>query len=180
MKSPLLERLRTVARRIRGGAARIPFEVRELHAPDERVDALFRRSFGTPAPREPRHFVATHRRGAREHVVAYIHFTEWRPGVYLCGGLCVDERVYRTLTAPERSVVAARGSLSRWLSDEAISALPAKIAVFAYTGNTRSRRDAAAIGFVPLDVPNLFVQWHGFDSDQQGPLVRAVAELGPF
>jgi hypothetical protein len=157
-----------------------PFTLREIATPDARVHALFQRAFGSPAPAEPRHFVALRRREDTEEVAGYIHFTAYEPGIFLCGGLCVDARLYRRLTTAQRGTVAAQGSLSRWLSDGSIAALGAKHAVFAFTGDRRSQRDAAALGFVPSGRPFLYVQWHDAPEALRADLLERVARLGPF
>ena len=161
------------------GFGGVPFSVRELKAADAGSVALFQRAFGSAPPAVPRHFVAV--LDSSESLVAgYLHFTVFEPDVYLCGGLCVDARLYRRLSARQRSRVASEGSLARWLSREAIAALGRKKAVFAYTGDDRSRRDALALGFVPIDSPFLLVQWHDLPETSRAGLVKRVAAQGPF
>jgi len=142
--------------------------------------SLFRRAFGGDPPSEPRHFVAIFREGIANRVVGYVHFSSFEPGIYLCGGLCVDSRTYRKLSGAQRAEVAARGSLSRWLLSESIAGLGAKEAVFAYTGDPRSRRDVMALGFVPTQSPYLLVQWHSSNLDARPSMVERVNALGPF
>ena len=154
----------------------------EIDRPTEGVRELFRRSFHSVPPDEPRHFVALLEPSGRPgpETAGYVHFTQIESSVYLCGGLCVDARLYRTMTAAQRAMVAAVGSLSRWLSVEAIHGLGQKRAVFAYTGDARSRRDALAIGFVPTEYRHLFVQWHAEAEDRRGALIERIGALGPF
>ena len=140
------------------------------------ASALFRRAFGADPPTFPRHFLAL--RGG--DVVGYVHYTAFEPGVYLCGGLCVDQRVYRALSPAQREALAARGSLSRWLLEASIAALGAKRAVFAYTGDTRSRRDVLALGFVPAAGRYLLAQWHEEAMAARATLVRRIEAQGPF
>lgn len=148
----------------------------------ERLDAgaagVFVRAFGGAPPDFPHHFVARHRVSGR--TAAYVHYTSFQSGIYLCGGLCVDSRVYRLLSERERRLMAGQGSLARWISDRSIAALEDKLAVFAYTGDVRSQRDAAALGFEPARPPHLFVQWHAATAEQRQQLVEAVAAAGPF
>src|SRR5207245_370647 len=137
--------------------ALIPFRLREIETALAAA-ALFRRAFRTDPPSYPRHFVAV--RFPDEMIAGYVHFTEYEPAVYLCGGLCVDNRIYRLLSADQRAALARCGSLSRWLIDASIAALGVKRAVFAYTGDIRSRRDVFALGFAPTSSRFLLVQWH--------------------
>ena len=155
----------------------IPFEVRETETASSATD-LFRRAFRSAPPSDRRHFVALHSRDLA--VAGYVHYTEFEPGVYLCGGLCVDSRLYRRLSEAERAAMAEHGSLARWLSDNSIAALGAKRAVFAYTGDVRSRRDAFALGFVPTSGRFLLVQWHDEPEQSRDSLVRRVEHIGRF
>lgn len=158
-------------------AAPIPFAV-EHPATASEAAALFSKSFGTAPPDFPHHFLARH--GATGGIAGYIHYTEAFPGVYLCGGLCVDAHAYRQLAPRERDALRRRGSLSRWLLDESIRRLPAKKAVFAYTGNTASRRDGFGVGFVETGHRHLIVQWHAAAEAEKARLVEQVAALGAF
>ena len=140
---------------------------------------MFRRSFGGSPPDVPRHFVAIPDSN-RGLVAGYIHFRFFEPGVYLCGGLCVDSRIYRHLAAAERDSLAREGSLARWLSRESIAALGPKKAVFAFTGDTRSRRDAMALGFHATTYSFLLAQWHDISPAERLAVERRVAANGPF
>jgi hypothetical protein len=157
---------------------RQPFEFVGIPRPDDGVSALFEHSFRAAPPDYPHHFIARHR--ATGAVAGYIHFTEDSPGVYLCGGLCVDARIYRRCSARDRRLLADKGSLSRWLLNESIALLPAKRAVFAYTGNPSSLRDGLSSGFVETAHPHLIVQWHAATSIEQPGLIESMARKVPF
>jgi hypothetical protein len=157
-----------------------PFHVTELATLSPSASDLFQRAFRGPPPDFPRHFVAIFQRDGTDVVAGYVHYTEFDDGVYLCGGLCVDSKVYRRLTPDQRAVTSKHGSLSRFLSARSIEALGTKRAVFAYTGDIRSQRDAAAIGFERTGNQFLFVQWHDLPVSQREVLVSRVASLGPF
>jgi hypothetical protein len=165
--------------------ARIPFSVQEIERPDGAVITLFERAFKSPPPTDPRHFVATLRRkdGRQDGsgLGGYIHFIRFEEGVFLCGGLCVDSRLYRTLSQDERRAIARQGSLSRWLISNSIAALGRTKAVFAYTGDKRSRSDALAVGFILTEAPFLLVQWHdALPGSSRAALVSRVSAHGPF
>jgi hypothetical protein len=159
--------------------AQWPFSVAELERPDAGVERLFRKLFKAPPPDFPRHFVVNCATAEGPRLAAYMHFTRHEPGVYLLGGLGIDVSVYRAIGAAARAEVARHDSLSRWFLREAITALGPKRAVFAYTGDTRSRRDAVAIGMVPVG-RYLFVQWHDEPEAARNALVLRVAALGAF
>jgi hypothetical protein len=155
-----------------------PFTFAEQPQLDIGAKALFVSAFGAPPPDFPIHFVARYRRTGA--AAAYVHYTEHLPGVYLCGGLCVDTPIYRQMSSVERNAVKERGSLSRWLLNESIKRLRRKSAVFAYTGNVMSQRDGLASGFIRTDHPHLIVQWHGAAPAIRPDLTARIAGLGPF
>ena len=154
--------------------------VREVPALTPEITRLFERSFRIPPPDFPRHFVAVVDTEQGERLGGYIHYIEFEKGVFLIGGLCVDSRVYRILPAEQRAHIASVGSLSRWMSDESIAALGPKRAVFAYTGDSRSRRDAFALGFAETSNPYLLVQWHSAPGGSSEALIRRVMARAPF
>jgi hypothetical protein len=151
--------------------------IEELPVPDPGAESLFRASFGAPPPDFPLHYVA---RNAMGRVLGYIHYTQQEPGLYLCGGLCVDARSYREMSASQRDALREAGSLSRWLLRESIAALPSKQAVFAYTGNVVSLRDGLASGFQETGHRYLIVQWHAAPTAERVAIVERIAKLGPF
>lgn len=159
--------------------AQMPFHVAELERPDADVDRLFRRLFHADPPDFPRHFVVRVDTTDGVRLAAYMHFTPHEAGVFLLGGLGVDASTYRMLTPEVRTALAAEGSLSRWFLRRAIDGLGPKRAVFAYTGDTRSRRDAHAIGMLPVG-KFLFVQWHDEPEPLRGALLSRIEALGPF
>jgi hypothetical protein len=156
----------------------LPFAARELAEASPAAIALFRAKFATDPPDCPRHFVAL---APGDHAVCgYIHFRYFEPEVYLCGGLCIDERIYRRLPQDVRARIKGVGSLSRWLSDTAIGMLGPKRAILAYTGHLSSRRDALALGFEETSYPYVLVQWHSEPPSERPALLARVARNGPF
>ena len=163
------------------GTIDFPLRLRETGRPDAGAAAIFRRAFHCEPPHDPRHFSAVYRSdGEAERVTGYVHFIPLESGIYLCGGLCVDSRAYRVLSQAQRDAVASQGSMARWLLRESIDALGPKQAVFAFTGDARSRRDAIALGFEPTASRYLLVQWHGADPAQRPDLIRRAVAIGPF
>lgn len=157
-----------------------PFTCEELDQPNSQAKALFARTFRSEPPSEGRHFVSWFQAEGRERRVAgYIHFYPWSPGVFLCGGLCVDPTIYRLLSKEQRAAVRESGSLARWLVDTSISMLGPKRAVFAYTGNAHSRRDGFILGSVPAG-KYLIVQWHEEPEAGRQKLIARISELGAF
>jgi hypothetical protein len=157
-----------------------PFTCREMAEPVSQAKALFARSFRGAPPSGGRHFVSWFQAdGEEQRVAGYIHFYPWSPGVFLCGGLCVDSTIYRQLSKEQREIVRRAGSLARWLVDTSISMLGPKRAVFGYTGNAHSRRDGFVLGCVPAG-KYLIVQWHEESEAGRQALIDRVSEIGPF
>lgn len=145
--------------------------------------ALFMRKFGSVIPASPRHFVllfaadAPARRGA---TVAYIHHQ--RVGeIYLTGGLCVEERAYRSLPKWLFARVREEGGLATILTRESVAMLGDGAAVFGHVGEMRSRQASLRAGFADTDDDHLMVYWRepASDADKQR-LVAMAASHGPF
>jgi hypothetical protein len=162
----------------RATAPALPLDVVEFTHLNEGIVALFRKSFRAEPPDYPIHIAAVARDTG--DVVGYIHYTTHAPGVFRLGGLCVDTRIYRRLSDGDRRFLKAQGSLSRWLLNESIRKLPAKRAIFAYTGNVMSLRDGFESGFEKTAHPHLIVQWHAAEPRLRPELIRGVADFGPF
>jgi hypothetical protein len=170
----MMQRLRRLIGRT---AVHKPFVFEEVSRPDEQAAALFTRCFKAAPPDIPRHFVA---RFLDHSVRGYVHLMPIEPGVFLVGGLCVDVSIYRALSPQARKEIAKHGSLSRWLLAQAIEMAGTKRAVFAYTGDTMSRRDCAALGFVDAAGDYLVVQWHNEPGGSRDDLIRRIDRIGPF
>lgn len=164
--------------KLRPWISRTPYDFCEVPIPDQEIRHLFLVSFDSSPPETPRHFIARYRRTGE--VCGYVHYTEYLPYVFLCGGLCIKRSTYRHLSRKEREVVTRHGSLSRWLLNESISRLEPNWAVFAYTGNTASKRDGIASGFVETSCQHLIVQWHDAPGEERVRLIESVSVVGPF
>jgi hypothetical protein len=168
-------RMRPVSRE---SAPAIQFE--ELTTPDADVAALFQHAFKSPPPDYPRHFIASYRTENRRIICGYVHHLQLEDGLFLVGGLCVDPSFYRRVAPDTRTEIRQHGSLSRWLLAASIGLLGPKRAVFAYTGNTMSRRDCHALGFDSASGEYLMAQWHNEPAERRASVIARVAQLGPF
>jgi peptidoglycan/xylan/chitin deacetylase (PgdA/CDA1 family) len=146
---------------------------------------LFRRAFNHEVPGYPRHFVLVHSRepgsGEPPEVVAYVHHTAREGGVYLCGGMCVDERAYRRF--PRWLFEAARdqGGLATIVTRDSVDLLGDCTAVFGHVGEPRARAADLRTGFIDTDREHLMVIWRkAFAESEKRRLVDEVAALGSF
>lgn len=142
---------------------------------------LFRRKFGHPLPDFPAHYLATYRGAGAAEVVGYVHMTALED-VRLCGGLCVDETVYRRMSPAALAIVRVAGGLARMMVAASTADRCDALASFGYMGNRQSQLIAEDVGYERALAPHIFAFWH---EEPMAPAVRAalvekVRKLGPF
>ncbi len=154
------------------------FETKETHLASPAATTLFARSFTLAIPNFPRHFELCATDG---QVVGYVHFTRAEKGVYLCGGLCIDARLYRRYRLQERASFQGEGTWSRQLLRRSIDLLGQKRAVFAYSDHRVSVRDIVALGFIHTPHRFLYAQWHSASRPaERAELVDLAHAVGAF
>jgi hypothetical protein len=138
--------------------------------------ALFRRKFGQEIPNFPKHFVAM----IGEQCAGYVHYTAWQ-GDYLCGGLCIDDRVYRALNAEQRTSIRERGGIAEIMMRAAHPSLEDGAVIWAYMGNKQAQSVAFRIGYVATASPCLFVRWqHPLSDVEKQKRMDIAMKLEPF
>ena len=149
------------------------------------ADALFTRAFGHAPPVEGRHFVLVYFPAAGSHdptprVVAYTH-QRALDELYLAGGMCVDERIYRHL--PERLFQAVKdeGGLATIVMRDSFAMLGDSPACFGHVGEPRARQADLRAGFVDTGLPHLMVHWRReIPEAEKRRLIGKVEAHGPF
>lgn len=143
--------------------------------------AVFRRKFGHPLPDFPAHYVAAYRESAAPDAVGYVHMTS-HDEVRLCGGLCVDEGVYRRMGPAALAIVRAAGGIAKMLVAVATADRGNALASFGYMGNRQSQMIAEEVGYELALAPHIYAFWHGdpMDEDDRARLAETVRKLGPF
>lgn len=137
---------------------------------------LFRRKFGQEIPQFPRHFVAM----AGKECAGYVHYTAWQ-GDYLCGGLCIDDRVYRSLSPLQRAWLRDRGGIAEMMMREAHAALSDGAAIWGYIGDKQAEAVDRRVGFEKVAEPYLFVIWvKPISEDGKKRRIAAAEKLGAF
>lgn len=137
---------------------------------------LFRRKFGQEIPNFPRHFVAM----IGEACAGYVHYSAWQ-GDYLCGGLCIDDRVYRTLSIDQRTWLRDRGGIAEIMMRAAHEALTDGATIWGYIGDKQAEAVDRRVGFEKVAEPYLFAIWRKPISEEGK--IRRIAEavkLGGF
>lgn len=147
--------------------------------------ALFWRCFRQRIPEYPRHYVVTwepspKREDEASRVVAYLHQAPYE-GVYLSGGLCVDERIYRCVNSEDFQALRRAGGLAAMILRDSMHSLSAA-AAFAYVGEPRSRKACLRAGYEACaGSPHLMVAWmREVPADERNRLIEIVKGHGPF
>ena len=137
---------------------------------------LFRRKFGQEIPDFPRHFVAM----IGETCAGYVHYSAWQ-GDYLCGGLCIDDRAYRSLSPLQRAWLRDRGGIAEIMMRAAHQALTDGATIWGYIGDKQAEAVDRRVGFEKVAEPYLFAIWRKPISE--AGKIRRIAEavkLGGF
>ena len=144
---------------------------------------LFQRCFHHAIPDYPRHFVLVYSPPAgigAPQVVAYVHQSP-HGEVHLCGGMCVDERVYRRLPRELFDAVRREGGLATIVTRDSMAMLGGSVASFGHVGEPRARAADLRTGFVDTGEPHLMVMWLApLDAAHKARLVERIAALGAF
>jgi hypothetical protein len=146
---------------------------------------LFQRSFGHAIPDYPRHFVLVYSpppgaQGTQPEVVAYVHQLPFEE-LYLCGGMCVDERSYRRMPRRLFEQVRSEGGLATIVTRDSMALLGESPASFGHVGEPRARAADLRAGFVDTGREHLMAYWRSaLAEDEKARLVERVAAIGPF
>ena len=157
----------------------------EIDDPSRLGGPLFRARFGADPPDVPRHFVTAYfsppdARVRDATVVAYVHHRAYEE-VYLGGGMCVDERIYRRMPKWLFEAVRAEGGLATIVTRTAISMLDDSPACFGHVGESRARQADLRTGFVDTGRPHLMVFWRReLPEEEKQRLIDKVEAVGPF
>ena len=160
--------------------APVPLEqtVQIVELPDAAAIAgpLFRRKFGQEIPDFPRHFVAM----IGGACAGYVHYTAWQ-GDYLCGGLCIDDRAYRTLSADQRDWLRERGGIAEIMMRNAHAALSDGATIWGYIGDKQAEAVDRRVGFEKVAEPYLFAIWRKPISEEgKRRRIAEAVKLGGF
>lgn len=161
--------------------------VRDIVRVEETTDAeffagdLFRRRFGADPPDYPRHYVAFYRHGRTSYLpVGYIHYTTFEDS-FLCGGMVIDERLYRRLPPPHRKLIRDAGGIAEIMLRETFARLAHAPAIWGYVGDKQAEAVDARVGFRHTRDQHVMVVWNRdlSEEEREARLARVIA-LGPF
>lgn len=158
--------------------------IMELDAAEILVGELFRRRFRTTTfPERPRHFVGFYRCVDGSVLpVGYVHHDTWNSNS-LCGGLVIDERMYRRIPPADREIIHAAGGVAEALLRRSFALLDdGLIAIWAHVGDKQSERVCLRVGYRHTESQYVMVIWLRDDlsDEEKAEWVRRVTEHGPF
>jgi len=143
------------------------------------IGDLFQRSFGSPPPDFPAHFVCLGVENGAESVLGYGHCTV-ASRYYLGGGMCSDMRAQRRLSASARRAIKDAGGTAQFLVEEIFRTSVDTEAVFAYVGHRGALEIDLRAGFQLTRYKHLIVHWQRGTPADADALIDEVHALGPF
>jgi hypothetical protein len=164
-------------------AARIQdiLQTEETRSAEFYAGDLFRRRFGSEPPDYPRHFIAFYRAGRRTFwPIGYIHYSVFED-TFLCGGMVVDDRLYRRIPDPHRKLIKDAGGIAERMLRETFSILAHAPAIWGYVGDKQAEQVDMRVGFRHTDHPHVMVVWnHDLPESEKAARLQRVIALGPF
>ena len=156
------------------------FTIVEVDDVEPYAGALFRRCFRMAPPAMPRHFVARVDVDGEQRTIGYIHYSKL-DDVYLGGGMCIDERVFRRLPAARRESLKRAGGIAEQMLRHTTASLSNAKAIFGYVGDKRAEKVDLRAGFEHTGAAHLIVFWpRPLPRADRQAVVARVAQLGPF
>lgn len=145
------------------------------------VGELFQRRFVAQVPDFPRHFVALYSDNQKHwQALGYVHQTEHK-GSYLCGGLVMDNFLYRHVKAQHRQRIAQAGGVAELLLRRSFALLGDCDAIWGYVGDKQARKVDLRVGFEATEHPYLMVVWRRpFSTKKKAAMIQEFIQLGAF
>ncbi len=147
------------------------------------VTTLFQRKFHSPPPTFQRHFVAFYKPDLELNTiipVGYVHQTPYLD-CHLCGGLVIDDRIYRTMPIEHRQAIRQAGGIAELLLRYSFSRLMNTKAIWGYVGDSKAEKVDLRVGFIHSAIKPIMVYWRQELSQQdKDELLEQIVEIGPF
>lgn len=155
--------------------------VEEVTDPEFYIGDLFRRRFGVDPPNYPRHFVALYRptRDAYQ-AVGYVHYSPFEDS-FLCGGMVIDDRLYRKMPPEHRRCVKEVGGIAEFMLRDTFARLAHAPAIWGYVGNKQAETVDLRAGFIHTHHKYVMVVWNrALPEDEKAQRLDRVIAIGPF
>ena len=147
------------------------------------ITALFQRKFHSLPPDFQRHFVAFYKSEPESSSVipvGYVHQTPYLD-CHLCGGLVIDERIYRTMSANHRKIIRDAGGIAELLLRYSFSKLGDTKAIWGYVGDAKAEKVDLRVGFIHSRVKPIMVCWkQALSQEEKDQLLKQIVSIGPF
>jgi hypothetical protein len=142
---------------------------------------LFRRRFRGDPPDFPRHFVPFYRQGRTTYrPVGYVHYTAFEDS-WLCGGLVMDDRLYRRMPAPHRKLIKDAGGIAEMMLRDTFARLAQAPAIWGYVGDKQAEVVDLRAGFRHTHHRHVMVVWNrDLPDEEKAARIERVIALGPF
>ena len=143
-----------------------------------------RENCGLPIPTPPEkwhQYVAIYEwpDGARE-TVGFCNWIRYRD-VYLEGGMCVRESIYRRMPKEHFRACREQGGIAQMMMATAAAELNDAAAWFGYCGDAKALAVDLRAGYVPTPHRHVIVKWfRNLPEAQRDELIASIAALGPF
>lgn len=145
------------------------------------IAPLFLRRFGSAPPDFPRHFVALYSKDKQHwQAIGYVHYT-FHNQSYLCGGLVMDNHLYRRVEKKHREQIAQAGGIAELLLRESFTFLGDCDAIWGYVGDKQAEKVDLRVGFEHTNHPYLMVIWkRTFSLRKKTKMIDEMIRLGAF
>ncbi len=158
-------------------------QVTEVDNAELFVTALFQRKFHSPPPDFQRHFVAFYKSDPELNQITPIGYVHQTPYLdcHLCGGLVIDDRIYRTIPSEQRQVIRHAGGIAELLLRYSFSRLVDTKAIWGYVGDAKAEKVDLRVGFVHSKVKPIMVCWkQQLTQEEKNQLLEQIVAIGPF
>jgi len=158
-------------------------QVTEVDRADLFISGLFQRKFHSQPPDFERHFVAFYKpdsEASQVIPVGYVHQTPYLE-CHLCGGLVIDDWVYRRMPGKHRQLIRKAGGIAELLLRYSFSKLENTKAIWGYVGDTKAEKVDLRVGFVHTGVKPIMVCWkQALNQQEKHQLLEQIIAVGPF
>ena len=158
-------------------------QVTEVDQAELFISKLFQRKFHCQPPDFKRHFVAFYKpdpESSQVIPVGYVHQTPYLD-CHLCGGLVIDDRIYRRIPARQRRIIRESGGIAELLLRYSFSKLGNTKAIWGYVGDKRAEKVDLRVGFIHTEVDYIMVYWkQDLSQQEKQALLEKIIAVGPF
>lgn len=145
------------------------------------VNELFNRKFNADAPDTPRHFVLQYKSDHTDWIsCGYVHYSPYQT-YQMCGGLVIDERVFKSMPSEHREVVRQAGGMAEIVMRQSLAQFPEAEVIWGHVGNKMAEKVDLRVGFVHTEFTHLMAVWQkDFSAEEKQKLAAEIAKIGPF